>query len=132
MDSAEEAEQRRALSQQSMLLGRQQEEFEASRRAYSQVSLQLNRLVERMDRLQVSLPAVWGQQLLMARKEQFIVTGLSTLATINGPINLGPSLRAGSLKLMSLETTRPSDHTRKEGAWYGDGPPMPFSSRQSE
>ncbi len=29
MDSAEEAEQRRALSQQSMLLGRQQEELEA-------------------------------------------------------------------------------------------------------
>ncbi len=31
------------------------------------------------------------------------VTGLSTLAMINGPTNLGPSLREGSLKLMSLE-----------------------------
>ncbi len=61
MDSAEEAEQRRALSQQSMLLGRQQEELEASRRAYSHVSLQLNRLVEHMDWLQVSLPAVRGE-----------------------------------------------------------------------
>ncbi len=60
MDSAEEAELRRALSQQSMLLGRQQEELEASRRAYLQVSFQMNRLVERMDRLQVSLPAVRG------------------------------------------------------------------------
>ncbi len=26
---------------------------------------------------------------------------------------------------------RPFDHTRKVGAWYGDGPPTPFSSRQS-
>ncbi len=60
MDSAEEAELRQALSQQKMLLGRQQEELEASRRAYSQVSFQMNRLVERMDRLQVSLPAVRG------------------------------------------------------------------------
>ncbi len=58
MDSAEEAKLHRALSQQSMLLGRQQEELKASRHAYSQVSLQLNQLVERMDRLQVSLPAV--------------------------------------------------------------------------
>ncbi len=42
MNSAEETELRRALSQQGILLGRQQEELEASRHAYAEVSLQLN------------------------------------------------------------------------------------------
>ncbi len=54
MDSAEETELHRALSQQSVLLGQQQEELAASRRAYAEVSLQLNQLVERLDQLQVS------------------------------------------------------------------------------
>ncbi len=54
MDSAEETELRRALSQQGVLLGRQQEELAASRRAYAEVSLQLNQLVERLDQLQAS------------------------------------------------------------------------------
>ncbi|KAL0171008.1 hypothetical protein M9458_035604, partial [Cirrhinus mrigala] len=57
MDSAEETELRRALSQQGVLLGRQQEELEASRNAYAQVSLQLSQLVERLDQLQVSASA---------------------------------------------------------------------------
>ncbi len=60
MDSAEEIELRRALSQQGILLGRQQEELEASRRAYAEVSLQLNQLVERLDQLQVSSSASPG------------------------------------------------------------------------
>ncbi len=46
MDSAEETELRRSLSQQGMLLGRQKEELEASRCTYSEVLLQLNQLVE--------------------------------------------------------------------------------------
>ncbi len=54
MDSAEETELRRALSQQGVLLGRQQEELAASRRAYVEVSLQLNQLGERLDQLQAS------------------------------------------------------------------------------
>ncbi len=57
MDSAEETELHRALSQQGVLLGQQQEELAASRRAYAEVSLQLNQLVERLDQLQVSLSA---------------------------------------------------------------------------
>uniref|UniRef100_A0A9J8BR74 ribonuclease H n=1 Tax=Cyprinus carpio carpio TaxID=630221 RepID=A0A9J8BR74_CYPCA len=54
MDSAEETELRRALLQQGSLLGRQQEEIAASRRAYSEISLQLNQLAERLDQLQAS------------------------------------------------------------------------------
>ncbi len=54
MDSAEETELRQALSQQGVLLGRQQEELVASHHAYAEVSLQLNQLVERLDQLQVS------------------------------------------------------------------------------
>ncbi len=54
MDSAEETELSRALSQQGVLLGRPQEELAASRRAYAEVSLQLNQLVEWLDQLQVS------------------------------------------------------------------------------
>ncbi len=54
MDSAEETELRRAVSQQSALMCRQQGELAASRRAYAEISLQLNQLVERLDRLQVS------------------------------------------------------------------------------
>ncbi|RXN09771.1 Retrotransposon-derived PEG10 [Labeo rohita] len=57
MDSAEETELRRALSQQGVLLGRQQEELEASRHACAEVSLQLSQLVERLDQLQVSASA---------------------------------------------------------------------------
>ncbi len=41
--------------QQGVLLGRQQEELAASHRAYAEVSLQLNQLVERLDQLQASL-----------------------------------------------------------------------------
>ncbi len=54
MDSAEETALRRALLQQGVLLGRQQEELAASRRAYAEVSLQLNQLGERLDQLQAS------------------------------------------------------------------------------
>ncbi len=54
MDSAEETELCRALLQQGVLLGRQQEELVASHRAYAEVSLQLNQLLERLDQLQVS------------------------------------------------------------------------------
>ncbi len=54
MHSAEETELRRALSQQGILLGRQQEELAASRRAFAEVSLQLNQLGERLDQLQAS------------------------------------------------------------------------------
>ncbi len=45
---------RRALMQQGVLLGRHQEEITASRRVYSEISLQLNQLVERFDRLHTS------------------------------------------------------------------------------
>ncbi len=48
---------RRALMQQGVLLGRHQEEIAASRRAYSEISLQLNQLVERFDQLHTSSPA---------------------------------------------------------------------------
>ncbi len=54
MDTAEEDEMRRALMQQGVLLGRHQEEITASRRAFSEISLQLNQLVERFDRLHTS------------------------------------------------------------------------------
>ncbi len=54
MDLAEETELHRALSQQGVLLGWQQEEPVASRCTYAEVSLQLNQLVERLDQLQVS------------------------------------------------------------------------------
>ncbi len=57
MDTAEEDEMRRALMQQGVLLGRHQEEIAASRRAYSEISLQLNQLVERFDQLHTSSPA---------------------------------------------------------------------------
>ncbi len=45
---------RRALMQQGVLLGRHQEEITASRRVYSEISLQLNQLVERFDQLHTS------------------------------------------------------------------------------
>ncbi len=45
---------RRALMQQGVLLGRHQEEITASRRVYSEISLQLSQLVERFDRLHTS------------------------------------------------------------------------------
>ncbi len=45
---------RRALMQQGVLLGHHQEEITASRSAYSEISLQLNRLVERFDQLHPS------------------------------------------------------------------------------
>ncbi len=45
---------RRALMQQGVLLGRHQEEITASRCAFSEISLQLNQLVERFDRLHTS------------------------------------------------------------------------------
>ncbi len=54
MDSAEETELRWTLSQQGVLLGRQQEELAASHRTYAEVSLQLNQLEEWLDQLQVS------------------------------------------------------------------------------
>ncbi len=54
MDTAEEDDMRRALMQQGILLGRHQEEITASRSAYSEISLQLNRLVERFDQLHTS------------------------------------------------------------------------------
>ncbi len=54
MDTAEEDEMRRALMQQGVLLVRHQEEITASRRVYSEISLQLNQLVERFDRLHTS------------------------------------------------------------------------------
>ncbi len=54
MDTAEEDEMRRALMQQGVLLGHHQEEITASRSAYSEISLQLNRLVERFDQLHPS------------------------------------------------------------------------------
>ncbi len=57
MDTAEEDEMRRALKQQGVLLGRHQEEIAASHRAYSEISLQLNQLVERFDKLHTSPPA---------------------------------------------------------------------------
>ncbi len=57
MDTAEEDEMRRALMQQGVLLGRHQEEISASWRAYSEISLQLNQLVERVDQLHTIPPA---------------------------------------------------------------------------
>ncbi len=45
---------RRALMQQGVLLGRHQEEITASRHVFSEISLQLNQLVERFDRLHTS------------------------------------------------------------------------------
>lgn len=59
MDSAEEADVHRILRQQlsGALLGRRQEEITASQRAFSELSLQLTQLTERLDRFQINPPA---------------------------------------------------------------------------
>uniref|UniRef100_A0A8C1LRZ5 Gypsy retrotransposon integrase-like protein 1 n=1 Tax=Cyprinus carpio TaxID=7962 RepID=A0A8C1LRZ5_CYPCA len=57
MDSAEDIDVLRILRQQGTLLGRQQEEITASRHAFSELSLQLTQLTERLDRLQIIPPA---------------------------------------------------------------------------
>lgn len=57
MDTVEEDVVRRALIQQSALLGRQQEEIAASHPAYTKISLQLNQLAEWLDQLHTSPPA---------------------------------------------------------------------------
>ena len=58
MDSAEETELRRALAQQGVLLGRQQEELAASRQAMTEMSQQLAVISHRLEQLQTSSPMV--------------------------------------------------------------------------
>ncbi|KAG1935922.1 retrotransposable element [Pimephales promelas] len=58
MGSAEETDLHRALAQQGVLLGRQQEELAANRQAMSEMSQQLGAITHRLEQLQISPPVV--------------------------------------------------------------------------
>lgn len=58
MDSADEIELCQAISQQGILLGRQQEEFTASHQAMTEMSCQLAGITQRLEQLQTNPPVM--------------------------------------------------------------------------